>query len=61
VETAGLRKERSQRNHLACCYAAWVAIKVKAGEMKTTVYQVKNNLFAEFLKLQLKNSMIPAL
>jgi hypothetical protein len=60
-EKCQCRKERSQRNHLACCYAAWVAIKVKAQEMKTTIYQVRNNLFAEFLKLQLKNPTIPAL
>ena len=60
-EKCQCRKERSQRNHLACCYEAWVAIKVKAQEMKTTVYQVRNNLFAEFLKLQLQNSTISAL
>ncbi len=60
-EKCQCRKERSQRNHLACCYAAWVAIKVKAQEMKTSMYQVRNNLFAEFLKLQLKNSPISAL
>jgi len=60
-EKCQCRKERSQRNHLACCYAAWVAIKVKAQEMKTTIYQVKNKLFAEYLKLQLQNPTIPAL
>jgi Transposase DDE domain len=60
-EKCQCRKERSQRNHLACCYEAWVAIKVKAQEMKATVYQVRNNLFAEFLKLQLRNSTISAL
>jgi len=60
-EKCQCRKARSQRNHLACCYAAWVAIKVKAREMKTTIYQVRNNLFAEYLKLQLRNPSIPAL
>ena len=60
-ERCQCRKERSQRNHLACCYAAWVAIKVKAREMKTTIYQVRNNLFKEFLKSQLQNSPISAL
>jgi hypothetical protein len=60
-EKCQCRKERSQRNHLACCYAAWVAIKVKAKELKTTIYQVRNNVFAEFLKSQLENPMIPAL
>src|SRR5215203_2751172 len=44
-EKCQCRKARSQRNHLACCYSAWVAIKVKAQEMKTTIYQVRNNLF----------------
>lgn len=60
-EKCQCRKERSQRNHLACCYAAWVAIKVKAHELKTTIYQVRNSLFVEYLKLQLQNPMIPAL
>jgi len=60
-EKCQCRKERSQRNHLACCYSAWVAIKVKAAEMKTTMYQVRNNLFVEYLKLQLQNPTIPAL
>jgi hypothetical protein len=60
-EKCQCRKERSQRNHLACCYAAWVAIKVKAVEMKTTIYQVRNKLFAEFLKSQLQNPTISAL
>ncbi len=60
-EKCQCRKEQSQRNHLACCYAAWVAIKVKAQEMKTSIYQVRNKLFAEYLKLQLQNPMIPAL
>ncbi len=60
-EKCQCRKAQSQRNHLACCYAAWVAIKVKADEMKTTIYQVRNKLFTEYLKLQLQNPMIPAL
>lgn len=60
-EKCQCRKARSQRNHLACCYSAWVAIKVKAQEMKKTVYQLRNGLFADYLKSQLKNPMIPAL
>ena len=60
-EKCQCRKARSQRNHLACCYVAWVAIKVKAKEMKTTIYQLRNRLFAEYLKSQLKNPTIPAL
>ena len=60
-EKCQCRKERSQRNHLACCYAAWVAIKVKATEMRKTVYQLRNGLFTEYLKSQLQNPTIPAL
>ena len=60
-EKCQCRKARSQRNHLACCYNAWVAIKVKAQEMRKTVYQLRNGLFADYLKSQLKNPTIPAL
>lgn len=60
-EKCQCRKARSQRNHLACCYQAWVAIKVKAQEMRKTVYQVRNGLFTEYLKSQLRNPTIPAL
>lgn len=60
-EKCQCRKARSQRNHLACCYSAWVAIKVKAQKIGKTVYQLKNGLFADYLKSQLKNPTIPAL
>ncbi len=60
-EKCQCRKARSQRNHLACCYSAWVAITVKAQAMRKTVYQLRNELFAEYLKSQLKNPTIPAL
>jgi hypothetical protein len=60
-EKCQCRKARSQRNHLACCYVAWVAIKVKAQAMKKTVYQLRNGLFTEYLKSQLQNPTIPAL
>ncbi len=60
-EKCQCRKARSQRNHLACCYSAWVAVKVKAQEMKQTVYQLRNGLFTEYLKSQLRNPAIPAL
>ena len=34
------RKARSQRNHLACCYHAWLSLKVKAKHLDKTLYQV---------------------
>jgi hypothetical protein len=55
------RKAWSQRNHLEYCYSAWVAIKVKAQEMGKTDYQLRNGLFADYLKSQLRNPTISAL
>ncbi len=60
-EKCQCRKARSQRNHLACCYSAWVALKVRAKELSQTVYQVRNGLFENYLKEQLRNPFIPAL
>ena len=47
------RKARSQRNHLACCYLAWVFIKQRARQIQTTCYQAKHQLWSVFLKSQL--------
>jgi len=54
------RKARSQRNHLACCYQAWIALKVKAKAFKTTLYQIRKNLFYDYLKAELENPRIRA-
>lgn len=59
-EKCQCRKARSQRNHLACCYLAWVSLKIKAKSMKTTIYKVRNNLFSEFLTQQLAMPTINA-
>jgi hypothetical protein len=36
-EKCQCRLARAQRNHLACCYHAWVSVKVKAKELGKTV------------------------
>jgi hypothetical protein len=59
-EKCQCRKARSQRNHLACCYHAWVSLKVKAKEFKTTLYQIRKNLFYGYLKTELDNPRIRA-
>jgi hypothetical protein len=41
------RTGRSQRNHLACCYHAWLSLKVKAMELGKTLYQVRADLFRD--------------
>ncbi len=60
-EKCECRTARSQRNHLACCYQAWVAIKVKATELGKSLYAVVKDLFSDYLRAELRNPRIPAL
>jgi len=59
-EQCQCRKARSQRNHLACCYHAWLSLKVKATQLNKTLYQVKTDLFRDYLRAELCNPRIPA-
>lgn len=52
-EKCQCRKARSQRNHLACCYHAWVSLKVKAKKINKSVYQVRKDMFSDYLVYQL--------
>jgi hypothetical protein len=61
TEKCRCRKSRSQRNHLACCYLAWLALKVKAKETGKTLYQLRQQLFDDYLSAELHNPRIPAL
>jgi len=54
------RKARSQRNHLACCYQAWLSLKVKASELKISLYQLRKNLFSDYLRAELLAPRITA-
>ena len=60
-EKCQCRKQRSQRNHLACCYHAWLTMKVKAFELQKTIYQVKADLLTDYLRAELRAPRIPAL
>jgi DDE superfamily endonuclease len=54
-EKCQCRKARSQRNHLACCYHAWLSLKVKAMQLHKTLYQVKTDLLHDYLRAELRN------
>ena len=54
------RIARSQRNHLACCYHAWLSLKVQAKLLNKTIYQVRTDLFSDYLRSELRNPTIPA-
>ena len=60
-EKCQCRKARSQRNHLACCYHAWVSLKVQAKKVKRTIYQVRKNLFTDYLVNELMYPRIQAI
>lgn len=59
-EKCQCRKARSQRNHLACCYHAWLSFKVKARQTGKTLYQVKTDLLRDYLRAELRNPHVPA-
>ena len=59
-EKCQCRTARSQRNHLACCYHAWVSLKVFARKWNKTLYQVRTDLFSEYLRAELRKPTIPA-
>lgn len=61
IEKCQCRKQRAQRNHIACCYQAWLAIKVKAQALGKTLYSLVHDLLYEFLRAELRDPRIPAL
>ena len=65
TEKCQCRKARAQRNHLACCYLAWLTLRVHACKVGTTLYTAHANLLWEllrdFLRAQLRQPTITAI
>jgi hypothetical protein len=59
-EKCQCRMARAQRNHLACCYHAWLSLKVKAKELGQTMYELRDSLFSHYLRAELQNPRIVA-
>ena len=60
IEKCQCRKGRSQRNHIACCYHAWLSLKVHARKLGKTLYQTKHNLLSDYLWAELRQPRIQA-
>lgn len=60
TEKCQCRKGRSQRTHLACCYHAWLSLKLKANLLGKTLYQTKDDLFSDYLRAELTAPRIQA-
>jgi hypothetical protein len=59
-EKCECRKARSQRNHLACCYHAWLALRQRAHQLHRSLYAVQHALFSDYLRAELRQPRIPA-
>jgi hypothetical protein len=59
IEQCQCRKQRAQRNHFFCCYQAWFSLKVVAKKLKITLYPVKQNLWSDYLRSELRHPHIP--
>lgn len=61
IEKCQCQRAWAQRNHITCCYHAWLALKVYASKMKKTLYRAQNELLSDYLRGELKNPHIRAL
>lgn len=61
IEKCQCQRAWAQRNHIACCYHAWLALKIYAAKLKKTLYRVQNELISDYLRAELKQPHIRAL
>ncbi len=61
IEKCQCQNELAQRNHIACCYHAWLALKVHATKLKKTLYRTQHDLLSQYLMNELKHPRIRAL
>jgi hypothetical protein len=59
-EKCQCRKARSQRNHIACCYQAWLSLKMTARGKAITIYAAHADLWRNYLKQELRTPQIKA-
>ncbi|MBT8348543.1 MAG: transposase [Sulfurovum sp.] len=55
IEKCQCRKQRIQRNHIACAFLVWAFLKRTARKTKDTIYRVKNSLLDDYVKSQLRS------
>lgn len=61
AERCQCRRAQAQRNHLACCYLAWVSLREFARTTAQTIYQAHQQQWAPYLRQLLAKPLIPAL
>jgi hypothetical protein len=58
IEKCQCRRQRAQRNHIACAMIVLVCLKRLAVQCKTTAYRLKGELLGEYMRKQLKSPTI---
>ena len=58
IEKCQCRRQRIQRNHIACAFLVWTRLKTLAYKTGTTVYQLKQNLLRDYLIRELRSPAI---
>ncbi|WP_071595236.1 IS701 family transposase [Hymenobacter aerophilus] len=61
AEKCQCRRAQAQRNHLACCYLAWVSLRQFARQTAQTIYQAHQQQWTPYLRQLLAQPLIPAL
>lgn len=60
-EKCQCRKATAQRNHLTCCYLAWVSLRQHARQIGQTIYQAHLQQWASYLRQLLQKTLIQSL
>ncbi|MDZ7877645.1 MAG: transposase [Saprospiraceae bacterium] len=60
-EKCQCRSARAQRNHIACCYHAWLSMKIQAKNAQMSVYRLQKELLKPFLIQIIANPKVVAL
>lgn len=58
IERGQCRKARSQRNHIGCAILLWIRLKHVAEETARTLYRVKHDLLADYMRQQLRSPTV---
>lgn len=58
IEKCQCRKQRIQRNHIACAFLVWTRLKSIAYKTGKTLYQLKQNLMRDYMIQQLRSPSI---
>ena len=61
AEKCQCRQASAQRNHLQCCYLAWVSLRQHAHALGKTIYQAHQQQWAPYLRFLLQKPIVQSL